>query len=186
MIRSAVFFMLFGFLAVSAQADDAQSELARQIEAASVTSNQAYFDTGKSVGWTLYPPTIYCREMQVDDCDVTALTLKISAETSTQKPLGEITFDLARTKIPDPSSPNGDVYAFMTGSEDKANGSAMFDLHFLPPYEPTIWSTTSESEVERPVPFARFLMEPVADETQPRRLLSLLNQYQAAYCRFSG
>ena len=54
MIRSAVSSLVIGFLAVSAQAEDARSELARQIEEASVTSNQRYLDTGVSVGWQLY------------------------------------------------------------------------------------------------------------------------------------
>lgn len=186
MIRSAVSSLVFGFLAVSAQAEDARSELARQIEEASVTSKQAYFDTGESVRWRLYPPLIYRREMQINDCDVTALTFKVSAENFAEEPFIEITFDLNRTKIPDPSVPIGEEYAFMTGSGDEPNGSAMFEMHFLPPYEPIIWSKTSEAEVEQPVVFTLFLMEPIADETQPRSLLSLLNQYQAAYCTFSG
>ncbi len=186
MIRSAVSSLVIGFLAVSAQAEDARSELARQIEEASVTSNQPYLDTGVSFGWQLYPPLIYRREMQISDCDVTALTFKISDENSAEGPFIEITFDLNRTRIPDPSVPIGDEYAFMTGSGDEPNGSAMFEMLFLPPYEPIIWSKTSEAEFEQPAVFIRFLMEPIVDEKQPRRLLSLLNKYQAAYCTFSG
>lgn len=174
-----------GLCAASSHADDTQTALARQIEEASVTSNQSYFDTGadsnvgSGVGWTLYPPLIYRREMEVNGCDVTARTVNIHDQNPLEEPSVEITFDLARTRVPDASVPIGNEFAFM-------DGTALFELHFVPPYEPMIWSDTAGVEVEQPVLFTRFLMEPVVDETQPRRLLALLNQYQDEYCTFSG
>lgn len=188
----AFFTMILVLAGFSAQAGDAQIALARQIEEASVTSNQAYFDTGadsnagSGVGWTLYPPLIYRREMEVNGCDVTARTVNINDQKPLEEPSVEIKFDLARTRIPDASVPIGNEFALMAGSGEEPNGTALFELYFVPPYEPLIWSNTSGVEVEQPVLFTRFLMEPVADETQPRRLLALLNQYQDEYCTFSG
>ncbi|MFV0334530.1 MAG: hypothetical protein ACK5JR_10740 [Tropicimonas sp.] len=172
--------------------DDAQSVLARQIEEASVTSNQAYFDmggnssAGSGVGGTLFSPLIYRREMKVNGCDVTARTVKIHDQNPLEEPSVEITFDLARTRIPESSALIGNEFAFMAGRGDEPNGTAVFELHFEPPYEPLIASDTAGVEIEQPVLFTRFWMEPVADETQPRRLLALLNQYQDEYCTFSG
>jgi hypothetical protein len=186
----AIFLMILFFAGFSARADDVRTTLARQIEEASVTSNQAYFDTGEDsssgVGWTLYPPLIYRREMEVSGCDVTARTVNINDQIPLEEPSVEITFDLARTLIPDASVPIGNEFAFLAGCGEEPNGTALFELHFVPPYEPLIWSNMSGVEVEQPVLFTRFLMEPVADEMQPRRLLALLNQYQDEYCTFSG
>ncbi|OED46955.1 hypothetical protein AB838_16770 [Rhodobacteraceae bacterium (ex Bugula neritina AB1)] len=188
MNRRVVFPLVLFFVGFGAQADEAQSVLARQIEEASVTSNQAYFDTGagsnadSGVGWTFYPPLLYRREMQVMDCDVTARTVEINPHNATEAPSIEITFDLARTKFPEPTVPLGVEYAFVMVDGD----TALFELSFLPPYEPFIWSMTSGEELQQPVRFTRFLMEPVLNEEQPRRLLALLNQYQDKYCTLSG
>lgn len=182
---SSIIVLLAGF---GAWANEPQSVLARQIEEASVTSNQTDVDTGadsnvgSGVGWTLYPPLISLisrREMEVNGCDVTARTVYIHDQNPLEKPSIEITFDLARTRLPEASVPIGNEFGFL-------HGTAMFALYFVPPYEPMIWSVTKGVEFEQPVSFTRFLMEPVADETQPRRLLALLNQYQNEYCRFSG
>lgn len=175
--------VLFGSIAT---ADNAQMDLARQIEDSSTTSNQAYFDTGESVGWTLYPPLIYRREMRIMDCDVTARTVQVNPHNATEETRIEITFDLTRTRIPEPTVPIGEDYAFLTVNGDEPNGTALFELSFLPPYEPVIWSMTSGEELQSPVRFTRFLMEPVLNEEQPRRLLALLNQYKAEYCTPSG
>lgn len=183
-----VFSMILFFVGFSAQADDAQSVLARQIEEASVTSNQAYFDTGKNssagsgVGGTLFLPLIHRREMEVSGCDVTARTIYIHDQM--EEPSVEITFDLARTRIPDSSAPIGNEFAFIAGRGGEPNGIAVFELYFEPPYKPLIWLDTAGAEVEQPALFTQFWMEPVADETQPRRLLALLNQYQDEYCTF--
>lgn len=184
------FFLMALFSAgSSAQANDAQTALARQIEEASVTSNQAYFDTGHASsagsadGWTLHPPLSYRREMEVNGCEVTARTVNIHAQNAQEEPSLEITFDLARTRIPDASTPIGYEFAFMEG---EASATALFALRFVPPYEPLIWSNIDGTEIEQPVLFIQFLMEPVADETQPRHLLALLNQYKDEYCTFSG
>ncbi len=124
--------------------------------------------------------------MGMNGCEVTARALKIDAQTSTEQPFVEIKFDLGRTWLPDASVPIGDEFAFGMGNGDTTYGSAMFELHFIPPYEPTIWSSVSGKEVGRRVLFTRFIMEPVAGETQPRRLLTLLNKYQDEYCNFIG
>ncbi|MFV0360451.1 hypothetical protein [Tropicimonas sp.] len=184
------FSMILFFIGFDAQADDAQSVLASQIEEASVTSSQAYFYTGEissagsGVGGTLLPPLIYRREMEVNGCDVTARTVKIHDQNPLEEPSVEITFDLARTRIPDSSVPIGNEFAFVVGRGNEPNGTALLQLYFEPPYEPLIWSDTAGVEIEQPVLFIRFLMEPVANETQPRRLLALLNQYQDEYCTF--
>lgn len=187
-LRAFLLMVLFS-AGSSAQADEAQTALARQIEEASVTSNQAFFATGQAPsagsadGWTLHPPLNYRREMEVKGCAVTARTMNIHAQNSLEEPSIEITFDLARTRIPDASAPIGDEFAFMG---DAAGGTALFALRFVPPYEPMIWSNRDGTEVEQPVLFTQFLMEPVLDETQPRHLLALLNQYQDEYCTFLG
>ncbi|MCK8485530.1 hypothetical protein MUY21_15965 [Aliiroseovarius sp. S2029] len=181
--------VLFGSIAL---ADDAQTALARQIEEASVTSKQAFFDTGKTsdagsgVGWTLYPPLINRHEILVNGCDVTARMVNGHDQKSQEESFIEITFDLTRTRIPDASVPVGNEFAFMAGSWDESYGTALIELHFIPPYEPLIWSNIAGVEVEQPVRFTRFLMEPVFNEEQPRRLLALLNQYKAEYCAPSG
>lgn len=173
------------FVTISA-AEDSQALLARQIEEASTTSNQAYFYTGESIGRELYPPLIYRRVMQVQGCNVTARTIDINLQNATEKTRIEITFDLTRTRIPDSTVPIGDEYAFMIAKEDEQYGTALFELRFLPPYEPIIWSKVSGRKVEQPVSFTRFLMEPVPNEDQPRRLLALLNQYKSKYCMLFG
>lgn len=187
-LRAFCLMVLFS-AGTGAHADDARTALARRIQEASVTLNQAYFDTGQAPGagsgdgWSLQPPLHYRREMEVNGCDVTARTVNIHAQNLFEEPSMEITFDLTRTRIPDASAPIGDEFAFMEG---EAGGTALFALRFAPPYEPLMWSNTAGTEVEQPVLFTQFLMEPVADETHPRHLLALLNQYQDEYCRFSG
>lgn len=187
-LKSVLFCLLFlGLFMAKAGADDAQTSLARQIEEASVTSNQAFFDIGENTGWVLYEPPQYRREMQVHGCEITARTVALNTRNSTEEIITKITFDLSRTRIPDPSVSIGEDYAFMTTAEDESYGFAMLSLNFLPPYEPMLWSIlSSKGEVEQPVSFIRFFMEPVLDEDQPRRLLALLNRYKSEYCEFSG
>lgn len=183
-LKSVLFCLLFlGLFTAKAGADDAQTSLARQIEEASVTSNQAFFDTGEDTGWVLYEPPKYRREMQVHGCEITARTVALNTRNSTEEIITKITFDLSRTRIPDPSVSIGEDYAFMTTAEDESYGFAMLSLNFLPPYEPIFWSSI---QAELPVSFIEFLMHPVLDEDQPRRLLALLNRYKSEYCEFSG
>lgn len=181
--------LILGF---SVQADNTQMELALQIEEMALTPNQSVSDVGEDpngtsgVGFTLYPPIIHRNEMKVNGCDVILRVASIHDQNLWGDPFIEITFDLARTRIPDASVTIGNEFSFVAGSGDDPNSRAMFELYFLTPYEPLLWSKTSIGEGEQPVSFTRFTMDPVADETQPRRLLALLNKYQDEYCTFSG
>lgn len=174
------------------QADNTQLELALQIEETALTPNQTIPDAGddpsktSGVGFTLYPPIIHRREMKVSGCEVMVRTVNIHPQNPQEDPFIQIIFDLTLTRIPDASVAIGNEFVFLAGAGDDPNGSAMFELHFLHPYEPLLWSKTSIGEVEQPVSYTRFTMDPVADETQPRRLLALLNKYQAEYCTLSG
>ena len=175
--------------AFSVQSEEARETLARQIETASVTESKAFGDK-PGVGWTLYPPLLiaptYRHEMQVAECTVTARTVEIDAQTSAERPIVEIAFDLARTWVPEPSMAVSDKYVFAKIGEVGAQYNiAVFELHFVPPYQPTMVSNTSGTAIAEPVALTRFWMEQLPDETQPRRLLGLLAKYQAEYCTFS-
>lgn len=173
-------------LAANAYADDTQNLLSRQIEDASKTSSQAFFGASEGVGWSVYTPLLYRREMQVTGCDITLITTMIDTNNATSEPSAKITFDLARAQIPSPAISIGTEYAFMLADGDAPYGTALFNIRFVPPYEPIIWSMTLGQELEQPVTFTQFSMTPVSDEAQPRRLLTLLTQYQAEYCNFVG
>ena len=123
--------------------------------------------------------------MEVNGCDVTARTIKNHFHDpmeDMEEPYIEITFDLARTRIPDASVPIGNGFWFMNEIAEAA-----FDLYFVPPYQPMLWSKTAAGvEVEQPLLVTWYRIELVADEAQTRRLLALLNQYQDEYCTFFG
>lgn len=185
MINIKVCAVMSVLCATTAFAEDDRLDLARQIEHTSKTTDQALPENTKGAGWVLYPPlNANIREMDVDGCYITARTVPIGFD----DPISEITFDLTRTQIPDPTVPIGSEYAFRPANDENQSGTASITLWFLPPYKPSMYSVKfiGEGKIEQPVTFLRFLMQPVSDEEQPRRLLALLNQYQSAYCTYTG
>ncbi|KIC35658.1 hypothetical protein RA27_22750 [Ruegeria sp. ANG-R] len=171
--------------ATTAFAEDDQLDLARQIEDASRTTDHPSSESSKGAGWSIYPPLFAdMHEMEVSNCNITARTISIGV---VEDPNSEITFDLNRTQIPDPTVPIGSEYVF-TPVKDNKSAMTSITFRFFHPYKPVMRSKKfiGEGKIEQPVTFLQFLMQPVSDEEQPRRLLALLNQYQSAYCTYTG
>jgi len=164
--------------AIPAQAQEAQETLAREIEA-----------TSKTV-YLLEPSTFFRtsfgfrRALVVDECDITA-------ETHETGPNGEttygLTFDLHRTRVPDPDEPENPFFAVHdldeTEDEDRIG---IIRFAFVPPHAPRFHGQLPEGWSDEPVAQMNFWMEPLADGQDPRRLLALLLRYQAEYCTLAG
>ncbi len=164
-------------------ADNAQSDLARQIEAASTTSNLADFEADADHAQARGSAPIYRREMSVAGCDVTVRGVQINPHNATEELVFKLPFDLGRTQFPEPTVPVGPEFVFVMTDSDKPSADAAFRLTFVPPYRAVSWSEIAGEGTEIPFKSAMYFMSPVSGEDQPRRLLALLKQYQAQYCR---
>ena len=174
-------FLLAIFLIASfgAKACDAQSLLARQIERVSETI--VVFGDDQDGNFDFYPALSLRKYMLISGCAVTA-------EIEENSPKGErvygLTFDLARTRLPDPNDNNSQQWGVLDLGEHGRQAMIWFD--FLAPYTPTPHGDLPERWSIAPVERYNFVMEEMVDDEQPRRLLALLKQYQDKYCTFSG
>lgn len=164
--------------AIPAFGDSNRTALAREIEELSLTTNQALFDTGDGVGWTLYPPIIRRRFLTINNCLVTNQVVRITAENQ-EDILFKIEFDLSLALLPDASSVNGEAFAYL-------HPTAIFDINFRPPYQPVFQDDPNGKNLQNHVTVVRVLMEPIEDDRQPRQLLSALKRYQQEYCVFGS
>lgn len=185
-MRTIFYQSLIAFFATVVHADDRRAQLASEIELISVTSNLSQYEAKKNTGWTLYAPLAFKHSLTVQECNITAATMSIDANTETENPRLEIIFDLTRTRLPESDSQLEEEVMFAKGSGDSLSGTALILLQFLPPYRPIFWSNVKGVETETEVELTRFLMEPVSDEDHPRHLLDLLNQYQYEFCSYVG
>lgn len=161
--------VLFGSIAV---ADNAQTDLARQIEETSQTSKS--FGTAHA-GWT------YQHFITVGDCIIAAETV-VSAPGRPNSTWG-IDIDLTRTRLPEPTASE---QGFMLVGQEDSMGAIIF-LDFVPPYRPSTRGNQIGGNLPHgPTSSYRFILEGISDNEQPHRLLTLLYQYQAKYCTPSG
>ncbi|NOD29165.1 hypothetical protein GS610_00980 [Ruegeria sp. HKCCD6228] len=181
-MRNIVFSSLLVFTPLEISlAQDAQSSLAQEIEKSSETRR---IEGGNKIGSREYFPEIRFRNyIDVRGCNLTA----VAEETTAQgiRTLG-ITFDLARTDLPDPNDPNSSDWGVVSLAEHIQFGEIAF--RFIEPYSPTPYGTgdlygSMEFSPEKSYWFG---MNELQDAEQPHRLLSLLHQYQAQYCALSG
>lgn len=180
MLRLSTFLLAIFLIAnFGAQADDAQSLLARQIERESETI--AVFGDDPSDKANYYLFLNLRKYMLISGCAVTA---EIEKNSHKGERVYGLTFDLARTRLPDPNDDNSQQWGVLDLGEHGKQGVIWFD--FLAPYTPPPHGDLPERWSTAPVQRYNFVMEEMVDDEQPRRLLALLNLYQDEYCTFSG
>jgi len=161
-----------------AHAQEAQETLAREIEGASTTvrllDSTSFFRL----------PFGFRRSLVVDDCDITAETRETGPDG--EKTYG-LTFDLYRTRVPDPDEEENPLFAVEDSSEAGDEGRiAVIRFVFVPPHAPRYHGEFPQDWSTAPVAQKNFWMEPLAEGQEPRQLLTLLRRYQAEYCTLGG
>jgi hypothetical protein len=193
MKRLLILATLFCTVGANVQADNVRIELARQIQEASQTVGERFFFGGQLVselprtnGWTGYNPRfLFRRVIKLDDCTVRMQYLIQSKVDDSEVLDSEAAFDLSQAILPAPDVSQGDSFALLSVDEGQRR-AALIRMDFQVPYEANTRAQIWTGAIETSRPLVYFLMEPVADEMPPRRLLALLNQYQDEYCTFSG
>lgn len=152
---------VFLLCAAPAAADEAQRDMARQIERAAANATEA---TGR-LQQAQTPLLIRKHSMTVEGCQITVKSVSRRHD-GMETSIDEVTFDLARASLP--VSP-------------EAKDHRIFEIEFAPRYKPTAYTTTHDATIGLPVSRTRFETAP-AEQSAPGRLLALLTEYQARYC----
>lgn len=147
--------------AAPAAADEAQRDMARQIERAALSATETphRFQRAET------PSLIRKHSMAVDGCQITVKSVSRRHD-GVETSVDQVTFDLARAALPVSS---------------EAKDRMIFEIEFAPRYKPTAYTTTHDATIGLPVSRTRFETAP-AEQSASGRLLALLTEYQARYC----
>ncbi len=156
------------------KAEDARLSLAQEIEQESETlvvqdGNHGALSERRSRSY-----------IEVAGCDLTAL---IEEDGPDGQRVRGLTFDLARTVLPDSEDPNSITWGVVDLGEGGRFGEIFFE--FTPPYTPTPKGFLYPDAPHKPTSWHYFTLRELVDGAQPYRLLVLLTRYQDSYCSFT-
>ncbi len=161
-----------------ALAKDARLSLAHEIQKVSETRQVS---GGNKVGNHWFPEIRVKQQIKVAGCDA---TVEIEETRKQGTRIYGLTFDLARTQVPDPHNTDSALWRFVE-LESSVKFADMIFL-FTDPYTPTPHGNPHIPIPNAPVKYYPFGMAELQDDERPRRLLTLLRKYQEEYCTFTG
>jgi hypothetical protein len=157
-----------------AAADDAHLSLAEQIEQLSET--QLVLGGNHDV----FPERKFRSYIEVNGCELTTKKEELGPEGLRVRSL---TFDLARTQVPDPEDQNSEKWGIVHVGKDGGFGEIFFE--FIPPYAPVPRGFHYESAPHGPVKSDYFVLKGIDDLDRLSHLLVLLNRYKTENCSLS-